>query len=174
MLELFHPDLYQNSIYDIPYKKLKKRGIKCLLFDLDNTIAPLDLLEPDKKILDFVYRLQDEDFKVIILSNASKKRVTPFKEKCNIDSSYYSMKPFKKKYLKIMRLYKYKDTEIACVGDQLFTDVLGANRMGVTSILVNPLSKKDHFLTKIARFFERRIYKKLKKKGLLEKGSFYD
>ena len=174
MLEKFRPDIYQNSIYDIPYKKLKRRGIKCLLFDLDNTIASLNTLEPDSKFLDFIYKLQDEGFKIIILSNASKARVTPFKEQANIDSSYHSMKPLKKKYQKIMKLYHYKDTDIACIGDQLLTDVLGANRMGITSILVNPISNDDHILTKIARFFEKRIFKKLKKKGLLEKGVYYD
>ena len=106
---IINKKIYQNNIYDIPYKKLKKRGIKCLLFDLDNTIAPLNVSEPDSKFLDFVYKLQDDGFKVIILSNASKARVAPFKEIANLDSAYHSMKPLKKKYQRIMKMYKYKD-----------------------------------------------------------------
>ena len=123
----------------------------------------------------FTYKfLEDLGFKVIILSNSSKKRVQPFKEKCNVDSSFHSRKPLKAKYLKILELYHYKDTEIACIGDQLITDILGANRMGFTSILVNPISSKEKFGTKINRTIEKIIYKYLKKRGLLEKGVYYD
>ena len=141
-MDIFRPDIYKRSIYDIDYEDLKKRGIKCILFDLDNTLAPLEVEIPDKRLLEFFLYLEDLGFKAIILSNASKKRVAPFKERCNVDSSCKSSKPFKKKYLKILELYPYKDTEIACVGDQLLTDILGANRLGFTSILVNPICAK--------------------------------
>ena len=142
-MDFFRPDIYKQSIYNIDFLELKRHGIKCLLFDLDNTLVPIDVVMPDKKLLDFFLYLEDLGFKVIILSNASKKRVQPFKEKCNVDSSFYSRKPFKKKYLKILEIYPFKDTEIACIGDQLLTDILGANRMGFTSILVNPISSKE-------------------------------
>ena len=111
-----------------------------------------------------------KDFKIILLSNNTKNRVRPFKEKLNVDSSYKSSKPFKKKYQKILDLYGYKDTEIACIGDQLLTDVLGANKMGFTSILVNPISPNEPFRTRINRFFERKIIKKLKNNGILVVG----
>ena len=67
-MEIFVPDVYQKSIYDINYKKLKKKGIKCLLFDLDNTIAPYAMSVPDNKIKDLFAELED-DFKVIIMDN---------------------------------------------------------------------------------------------------------
>ena len=123
---------------------------------------------------DFFHYLEEIGLKAIILSNASKKRVTPFKEKCNVDSSYYSHKPFKKKYKRILEIYHFKDTEVACVGDQLLTDIFGANRLGFTSILVNPISKIDHLPTKINRFLENRIYHSLKRKGLFERGIYYE
>lgn len=173
-MEVFRPDVYQKSIYDIDYMKLKNNGIRCLLFDLDNTLAPIDITVPDKKLQDFFHYLEEIGLKAIILSNASKKRVTPFKEKCNIDSSYHSHKPFKKKYKRILEIYHFKDTEVACVGDQLLTDVFGANRLGFTSILVNPISKNDHLPTKINRFLENRIYHSLKRKGLFERGIYYE
>ncbi len=128
-MEKFIPDLYQKSIYDIDYESLKKRGIQCLLFDLDNTIAPLKVSEPDKRVKDLFADLEMLGFKVILLSNANKARVQPFKEQLNIDSSYHSWKPLKKKYKKIMYIYNFQDNEIACIGDQLLTDILGANRM---------------------------------------------
>lgn len=173
-MEKFRPDIYQKSIYEIDYLKLKNMGIRCLLFDLDNTIAPLEMEVPDKKLKDFFMYIVELGLKPIIMSNASKKRVTPFKEKCNVDSCYHSNKPFSKKYDKILNTFHFKDTEIACIGDQLLTDIYGANIHGFTSILVNPISKKDPFKTKINRFFERKIYYFLKKKGLLEQGVYYE
>ena len=165
-MDKFVPDLFYQNVYSIDYKKLKKMGIKCLIFDLDNTISSYEVNEPDKKIKELFYNLA-KDFKIILLSNNTKNRVRPFKEKLNVDSSYKSSKPFKKKYQKILDLYGYKDTEIACIGDQLLTDVLGANKMGFTSILVNPISPNEPFRTKINRFFERKIIKKLKNNGIL-------
>lgn len=173
-MEKFIPDMYKKNIYDIDYENLKKRGIKCILFDLDNTIAPINVPGPDKDLKDFFADLYMLGFKVILLSNATRERVTPFKEKLNIDSSCKARKPFKKKYKKIMDIYHFKDNEIACIGDQLITDVLGANRMGFLSILVQPISNVDLFGTKINRIFERHIFKKLEKRGLFQVGEFYD
>ena len=73
-----------------------------------------------------------------------------------------------------MATFNFKDTEVACIGDQLLTDIYGANRLGLTSILVNPISKKERFGTKINRFFEKRIRKILQKRGLLERGKYYE
>ena len=172
-MDIFVPDMFYKNIYLIDYKKLKKNGIKCLIFDLDNTIASIDVEEPDKKVKELFYKLC-KDFKVIILSNNKKNRVRPFKEKLNVDSSYNSLKPFKKKYKKIMELYHYNDTEIACIGDQLLTDVLGANRMGFTSILVNPISPNEYIKTRFNRIFERKIIRKLKNNGVLVVGELDD
>ncbi len=173
-MDQFRPDIYQKSIYDINYQKLKENGICCLIFDLDNTIASIDIEVPDKRLLEFFLYLEDLGFKTIILSNASKKRVAPFKEKCNIDSSFKAKKPLKGKYLKILNIYNYKDTEIACIGDQLLTDIFGANRMGFTSILVNPISKKESFGTKINRCVEKMIFKGFQKRGIFLKGHYYE
>jgi uncharacterized protein len=166
----FVPDMYFENIYVIDYKKLKSIGIKCLLFDLDNTISSYESTEPDKKLKELFYTLQ-KDFKLVIISNNKKERVRPFKEKLNVDSSYSSMKPLKKKYLKIMDIYNFKDTQIASVGDQLITDIYGANRVGITSILVNPISPNEPLRTRINRSIERKIIRKLNKSGIDVKGS---
>lgn len=172
-MDKFIPDIYQKSIYTIDYKKLKKNGIKCLLFDLDNTIAPYKTLEPDTKVKELFANLSN-DFKIIIISNSNKNRLRPFKEKLNVDTAYSSKKPFKFKYKKILEIYKFKIDEIACIGDQLLTDILGANRMGFTSILVNRVAKYETIFTRFNRFFEKFILKKLAKKNLLVMGEYYD
>ncbi len=172
-MENFIPDIYQKNIYDINYKKLKKQGIKCLLFDLDNTLVPVKTDVPNKKLKE-LFAYLERDFKIIILSNSNRKRLIPFKEGLNVDVAASSHKPFKKKYLKIMEIYKFKEYEIAAIGDQLLTDIFGANRVGITSILIGPIGEYEKFGTKINRFFEKFIFRKLKKKNILIKGVFYD
>lgn len=173
-MDLFIPDIYAQSIFTINYDKLKERNIKCILFDLDNTIAPISMKEPDKKIKDLFARIEDKGFKVIIVSNSAKKRVAPFKEKLNVDAACSAMKPSKKKYKKIMKLYQFKEAEIAAVGDQLLTDILGANRMGFTSILVNPLHTSDFIFTKFNRKIESHLMKRMGRRGLFKKGEYYE
>ena len=173
MLDLFIPDIYAQSVYTINYKKLKKIGIKCLLFDLDNTLAPYNVSEPSISVKELFARLEC-DFKVIIISNSGKNRLRPFKEKLNVDVAFSSKKPLKGKYKKILELYKYNINEIAAIGDQLMTDILGANRMGFTSILINRLAKEEIAFTKINRVFEKFIMKRLGKKNILVYGEYYD
>lgn len=172
-MNLFIPDMYKESIYDIDYEKLKKMKIRCLLFDLDNTLVSYSVSKPDKKLKELITILE-EDFKVIILSNGRKERVRPFKEGLNLDSSHSSRKPFKRKYKKIMSMHKFKATEVACIGDQIMTDVIGANKVGMISILVNSVGAYEPIWTRFNRFWENIILKKLNKNGVLIKGEYYD
>jgi uncharacterized protein len=174
MLNNFVPDIYQKSIFDIDYKKLKKNGIKCIIFDLDNTMVPISIKGPTKRVKDLIEDIKDLKLKIIIVSNSPKKRVEPFKDLLCVDSAYFAFKPLKKKYKKILHIYRYKDNEIACIGDQLLTDIWGANRMGFISILVNPIGTADFAFTKLNRFIENLIYDKLKNNDLLKKGHYYD
>ena len=123
MIENYRPDIYQKSIYYINYEKLYKKGIRCILFDLDNTIAPIHVNTPTKRLKKLFDELKNIGFKIIILSNSPKHRIEPFKTYLNVDACAFSLKPNKNKYLKIMEKFKYKSTEIAAVGDQLLTDV---------------------------------------------------
>ena len=169
----FIPDIYAKNIFTIDYKKLKSNGIKCILFDLDNTIAPLSEKTPSKDVKELFSYIDDLNIKTIILSNASKKRVAPFKEVLNVDSSCKTRKPFKYKYKKILRMFGYEFSEVAAIGDQILTDVCGANRCGITSIFVDKLTDEETIWTKINRKIEKRILKNFKKKGIYEKGKYY-
>lgn len=173
-MDIFIPDVYAQSIYTINYDKLKERHIKCIIFDLDNTLVPINVKKPDQKLKEIIARIEDKGFKVIIVSNSHKPRVEPFKNELNIDAAHTAMKPLKNKYKKILKLYNLEDNEVAAVGDQLLTDILGANRMGMVSILVNPITTSDFFTTKINRGIEAFIMKKLHKRGLFTKGEYYD
>ena len=173
-MDNYIPDMYQKSIYHINYEKLKEDGIKCLLFDLDNTCVPFKDKEPNKKLIDLFERLKDMDFKVIIFSNATKKRITPFKNGLNVDCSARSKKPNTNKLMKVIKMFGYDLSEVVLIGDQLFTDILCGNRAGIKTVLVNPMSKDDLIFTKFFRYFERKKFKKFAKKGILVKGKYYE
>ncbi len=174
MLDKFVPDVYAQSIYRINYEKLSNKGIKCIIFDLDNTIAPVDVKTPSKEAIELMIRIKDLGIRPILMSNSGKIRVEPFRNNLEIDSCASAGKPFKNNYIKIQMLYKMKPEEIACVGDQLLTDILGANNQGMTSILVNPISKKDRKVTWINRFIEKIIMFVLNKRDLFKKGKYYE
>lgn len=173
-MDNFIPDMYQKSIYHINYEKLKEDGIKCLLFDLDNTCVPFKDKEPNRKLINLFDELKDMDFKVIIFSNATKKRLAPFKNGLNVDCSASSKKPNSRKLLKVIKMFNYDLSDVAIIGDQLYTDILGGNRVGIKTILVNPMSKDDLLFTKMFRFFEKKKFKKFAKKGILQKGKYYE
>jgi len=174
MLELYKPDMYKHDIYSIDYKKLKSCGIKCILFDLDNTIIPTYLPKPTRKLKDFIEKVKDMKLKVIIISNSGKKRLLPFKDILEVDCAASAKKPSKKKYQKVLDEYKYDVSEIVVIGDQLVTDIFGGNRMGFYTVLVDPISKKEFIWTKFNRIKENFIMFKLKRKGLLKRGNYYE
>ena len=173
-MDNFIPDMYQKSIYHIDYDKLKENGIKCILFDLDNTCVPFKDTEPNKKLIDLFETLKDMDFRVIIFSNATKKRILPFKNGLNVDCSASSKKPNTKKLLKIMKMFNYNLSDVVIVGDQLYTDILCGNKAGIKTILVNPMSKDDLLFTKFFRKLENKKFKKFAKMGILKKGKYYE
>lgn len=174
MIELYKPDMYKKDIYSVDYKKLLSYGIKCILFDLDNTLVACNKNKPSRKLKDFIEKLKDMGFKIIIFSNSNKKRLTPFKKVLEVDCSYSSKKPFQGKFKKVLREYKYSQSEVAIIGDQLLTDVLGGNRMGIFTVLIKPISSKELLGTKINRIFEKRIIRKLEKNNIFKRGNYYD
>lgn len=172
-MKLFIPKMYQESIYTIDYDKLKKNNIKCLLFDLDNTCVGYKDKLPTKELEELFIKLTKKGFKVIIFTNSPQKRVVPF-VKLHILCHASSRKPFKKNFQKIMMQYKLTKEEMCIIGDQLFTDILGGNRVGIITCLVNPLSKEDFIFTKVLRMVEQIFFKLMASKDILKKGEYYD
>lgn len=174
MLDNLVPDKYFKSIYDINYKALKRSGIKCLIFDLSNTLESENTKSPSRKVKDLFEDLKEMGFKLIIMSNNFKKEVTPFKELLCVDSCYLAFKPLKRKYKKILNIFNYSVHEVACIGDQLFFDILGANKMKFTSILVNPISADEFAVAKLNRKIENMFIKRLTEKDLFQRGRYYE
>jgi len=163
--EKFIPSFYVKNIKLIDYKFLKEKGIKALFFDLDNTIIAYDVDVISSEDALFFDQLA-KDFKIVILSNAKKKRAKKACINMNVPYIAFAKKPFKFGFKKALKLVSTTRKEVAVIGDQLATDVYGANRMKFKyTILVDPVKKKsDHFLTKFNRFIANLMIKKIKKK----------
>lgn len=158
MLYLFVPKLHLKSYKDLKIEKLKEKGIKAIVLDIDNTLVPFDVEKPDKEASDFLNYVIDSGVKPIVISNNHEKRVAEFVEGFDIPYYFESKKPLKRQYLKMQRDFDYKTNEIATMGDQLMTDVLGANRCGFYTILTHPLVKRDIFYTKPNRVLEQIMF----------------
>lgn len=173
-MEIYLPDIYQKSIYTIDYSKLLNKGIKCLLYDLDNTVVPSNSNDTPKKAKDLFIGLKQKGFKVVLFSNSPKFRINIFTKGFGIDGISSARKPMPGKLRSFLRENGYKESEVAIIGDQLLTDVKVGNIVGITTILVNPVSEKDFFLTKFNRIFERKKMKELTEKNLFYKGRYYE
>lgn len=172
-MEKYIPDIYAQSVFTINYDKLINRGIKCLLFDLDNTLALYNEKTPNKRVCELFEELKAKGFKLILFSNSSKIRLKPFKETLDVDCCARAFKPRKDKFLIVLEEFGYTINEVAIIGDQIFTDILGGNRVGITTILVNPIGK-DFIVTIPNRIREKRLLKRLRDKNLFSKGRYYD
>ena len=160
-----YPSLYLDSVKNINPTLLKKNNIKGLILDVDNTLIDYyrNLVEGAEK---WCEELKNEGIKCIILSNSNKKRkVEEVADKLNIDYIMFAKKPLKSGFKRALSKLELKPEEVAVVGDQLFTDVIGAKRMNMFSILVKQVGEKDIFITKLKRPIENAIIKKYLEKG---------
>ncbi len=155
MLQNIYPDKYYNSIFNINLDKLKKENIKGIICDIDNTIVPYDEKIVKKDVKNWLEKVQKKGFKVCLISNGFKKRVKNFEKQLNIPAIGRAIKPRQKAFIKALDILKLKKEEIVVIGDQIFTDVWGGNRMGLKTILVDPLVKKDFIFTKFLRAAEK-------------------
>ena len=167
------PDIYKKNIFDVNYKKLKDKGIKCLIFDLDNTLTKIDSLEVDKKTLKLITNLK-KDFIVLIVSNSPKKRVKIFLDKLDIDGYPFALKPSIRSLKKIKDKYNLSNKNIAIIGDQFITDMGYGYKGKITKIFVDPIAIKDLKITNVNRFFENKIMSRYNKLNKFKKGKYYE
>ncbi|AEF17186.1 MULTISPECIES: YqeG family HAD IIIA-type phosphatase [Thermoanaerobacterium] len=155
------PDMYANSIYDIDFENLKKRGITSLIFDIDNTLVPQKVLNPDRKVINLFKFLKSKGFKVCLISNNTTKRVNNFTKDTGVKGISWAIKPRKSAFYKALEMLDSTPDETAIIGDQIFTDILGGHRVGLFTILVRPLSSEEFGWTKIMRKLEKKVLKKV-------------
>jgi HAD superfamily phosphatase (TIGR01668 family) len=169
MLEFFVPDEYVASVYDIDFEGLKKRGIEGLIIDIDNTLVRWGEKTADSRIIEWFARLEGLGFKACLLSNNTKDRVIKFNEAIRIPAVYRAGKPSKKAFRKAMAVMGKTPSATAVIGDQVFTDIFGGNRLGLYSILVIPIDEREFITTRLVRRIERKLLDKLLREGKLER-----
>ena len=153
MFEKFFPDEYLGSTYKIPFEKLYEQGYRGVIFDIDNTLVP--------------HGLREIGFESCLLSNNQKKRVEMFNQEIQTHYIYNALKPARKNYLHAMEIMGTDQANTLFVGDQLFTDVWGAKRVGIHNILVHPINPKEEIQIVLKRYLEKIVlhfYKKSKKR----------
>lgn len=165
------PNAYYDNIFEIDYQKLKKIGVKNIFFDIDNTIVPYKVNEVNKKTIK-LFKTLKKDFNIYLFSNSRRKRTMSIAKELDVGAYYFSMKPLKKNYKKILNIFKRE--ECVFVGDILLTDVLGAKRNRLKVIYVNRLNSKEPLTTKFWRLLEKHFFKKYNKQGIFKKDEFYD
>lgn len=169
MYNLLCPRMKVKTVYDIDFELLKAQGICGFIFDLDNTIVPWDSNEMSPSIVAWLKSIQAAGFKICLVSNNHKrKRVRDFAVMFGIPFVSSAFKPAKRGFRQALKILELKPPQVAVVGDQMFTDVLGGNRLGLYTIWVDPLNKKEFIGTRLTRRLEQYTVKRLKAKGLLK------
>lgn len=158
-MALFKPKEILNTYTDLNIKELKDRGFKAVLLDIDNTIAIPDTGKCDENAKKFIHELQDNGFEVVIFSNNSEERVKHFLDDLKVRYVHNALKPLPFSYRETCKYLNLKPNEVIVLGDQLLTDILGANLSGCYGIYTKRLQEKDSFITSINRKVENFIWR---------------
>ncbi|MDO4521872.1 MAG: YqeG family HAD IIIA-type phosphatase [Eubacteriales bacterium] len=154
MLKRFYPDEYLDSTYEIPFEEWKEKGYRGVLFDIDNTLVPHGA-PADERARQLFASLRALDMKYCLISNNQLPRVKPFAKEVGAFYIENAHKPSRKSYEKAMELMGTDVKNTIFVGDQLFTDVYGARRTGMFSILVKPIHPKEEIQIVLKRYLEK-------------------
>ncbi len=156
----FRPSAVKRRVTDLTPEFLRGMGVEALLLDVDNTIATYTSHTPIEGAAEWAREMVEEGFRVLIVSNNYKKRVGPFAERFGLDYISFAIKPLPFGYLRARRRLGIKRGACAIVGDQIFTDVIGANLCGMQSVLLTPIEPEEGFTFRVRRFFERGLREK--------------
>jgi len=169
----FIPDLIAESVYDIDMGLLRSWGVRGLIFDIDNTLAPYDQPSPSPQSAAYLKGLLNAGFKVCLISNNNRDRVELFNEALGLPVYPKARKPFTKALRAAAREMELDRGQVAVIGDQIFTDVYAARRAGMRAVLVRPIKGAENAFFRLKRAGERpfiRKYYKLERKRTEENG----
>ena len=133
------PKLILPSLTDVTPELLAARGVRFLMLDFDNTIVPYTTNEPAETMAAWLRQMQASEIRLCVVSNSRKPRVVEFCQKYGLDCITHAKKPFQRGIRECLARFSLNPAECALAGDQIYTDVLGANCAGMTSILVSAI-----------------------------------
>ena len=140
------PTIITDALTDITPDILEERGIRLLMLDFDNTIVPYTTSVPEPLMEQWLLDMKQTDIEVCVVSNSKRDRVKLFCEAYGLPCITHAKKPFSKGICECLNRFGLSASVCALVGDQIFTDTLGANCAGLTSILVKPINNHNFWL----------------------------
>ncbi len=156
---LLKPKIKLDRVTDITVELLQKRKINGLILDVDNTLSTHHGQTLTDGLPEWLNRMRENGIRLTILSNSTDKRLTPFAEKIGLDFISLGLKPLPFGFFRAAKALGLKRSRIAAVGDQIFTDVLGGNIAGVTTVLLTPILPETSLRFRFKRWLERGVYK---------------
>lgn len=171
MLQMMYPDEYVESTYLIDFEELYNRGYRGILFDVDNTLVPHGA-PADERAIGLFAKLRKIGFETCLISNNKEPRVKSFCEQVKSRYIYKAGKPLPKGYLEGIQKMGTNQSNTLFVGDQIFTDVLGAKRAKLYTIMVKPIHPKEEIQIVLKRYLEKIVlffYFRHQKKKRVEK-----
>lgn len=151
-----YPDEYRDSVYTLDFKEYYRMGYRGILFDIDNTLVPHGAPSTDKAVKLFEM-LRQLGFHTCLISNNKEPRVKPFADDVKSEYVYNAHKPMKKNYLEAVKIIGTEVSTTMFIGDQIFTDVYGAKRAGLYSVLLKPINPKEEIQIVLKRYLEKPI-----------------
>lgn len=159
-MAIFKPTYALRSITEITPAALKKRGVKALILDVDNTLTTHNNPAPAEGVPEWIEEMKSAGIKLLIVSNNNAERVTPFAEMLGLHFVPNGAKPLPMGFLRAVKELGVPKNRIAAVGDQIFTDILGANLAGVRSIFVYPIEPETSLPFRFKRTVEKPLLPK--------------
>lgn len=167
MIEVFLPKLKVRSIYDIPLDELYAQGIRGVITDLDNTLVGAKTPLATEALVKWLATVKEKGIRVVIVSNNDDSRVGKFALPLSLPYIHAARKPAQRAFRQALNMLELEPQQTLMIGDQMMTDVLGGNRMGLYTVLVAPIAPHEEGLgTKINRRLERIAIARLRRRGL--------
>jgi len=164
LFKVFYPTIEIASAYDIPYEKYFESGKRGIIYDIDNTLV-MHGAPADERSIELFKKLKELGFKTVLLSNNKEPRVKSFADDVGSMYLHKAGKPLLKGYKRAMEMMDTDPSSTLFVGDQLFTDVWGANRAGIETVLTSPIDPKEEIQIVLKRKLEKIVLKSYHKKN---------
>lgn len=164
-MSLLLPAYRFERITDITAEDFRKMGVKAAALDVDNTLAPHNLPEPLEGVREWLKEMQAAGIRMLIVSNNKAERVRPFAGGLELDFTTRAAKPLPVGFERCAKKLGIRCSELAVIGDQIYTDILGANLCGAVSILVTPVSEEHGWTFRVRRRLEKNVLRRFDEHG---------
>lgn len=164
-MALCMPTIATKSILDISPELLREMGVTAILLDVDNTLSHHGSQTPFEGSIEWVRTMEQAGFRCIIVSNNTQARITPFARQYGLPFIWRACKPLPIGYWKACKKLGVKPKQAVIVGDQVYTDIVGANAIGMPSILLEPAELEHGWSFRVRRRLEVSVRKRVKEKG---------